>query len=412
MIRAVGIVERRQGERRLRPERRGPGQGACGRRTRLAGVSPGDGRAGRGARHGDEGRRRDRAGGPGRGLPAARGRGDLVRPGVGQVADRPHQGGGGRGGPDQGGAGAAPQGLAADDQGRRGRSTAPAPGRSPFYLNTEARPWLPRPDHPRRAAVSAFGFGGSNFHCVLEEAEPEPSRRSTGTATSRSSPSRPTGPTRSLAALDAWPGRPGLGRAPGRGRPVARRVPARRPAPARRSSSSATGPTWPTLLGRGPRRSLAGPRPQRPRRAEGVFVGDGPDAGRAGDALPRPGVAVRRDAPRAGLPVPRRCTRPWPRPTRAALDDGRRLGDLDLSRTRRSTTTSRARHERRPAGDRGRPAGDRGGQPGGLLRVLEHFGVRPDAVAGHSFGELTALCAAGRIDDAALVDAGPAPRAG
>ena len=46
-------------------------------------------------------------------------------------------------------------------------------GRSPFYLNTVARPWLPKPSHPRRAAVSAFGFGGSNFHCVLEEAEPE-----------------------------------------------------------------------------------------------------------------------------------------------------------------------------------------------------------------------------------------------
>ncbi len=45
-----------------------------------------------------------------------------------------------------------------------------AEGSSPFYLNTEARPWLPQPGHPRRAAVSAFGFGGSNFHCVLEEA--------------------------------------------------------------------------------------------------------------------------------------------------------------------------------------------------------------------------------------------------
>ena len=32
-----------------------------------------------------------------------------------------------------------------------------SPGRSPFYVNTVARPWLPRPDHPRRAAVSAFG---------------------------------------------------------------------------------------------------------------------------------------------------------------------------------------------------------------------------------------------------------------
>ena len=45
-------------------------------------------------------------------------------------------------------------------------------GNSPFYLSALERPWLPRPEHPRRAAVSAFGFGGSNFHCVLEEAEP------------------------------------------------------------------------------------------------------------------------------------------------------------------------------------------------------------------------------------------------
>ncbi len=42
---------------------------------------------------------------------------------------------------------------------------------SPFYLNTEASPWLSREGHPRRAALSSFGFGGSNFHSVLEEYE-------------------------------------------------------------------------------------------------------------------------------------------------------------------------------------------------------------------------------------------------
>ncbi|BAJ01173.1 type I polyketide synthase [Shewanella violacea] len=41
---------------------------------------------------------------------------------------------------------------------------------SPFYLNTETRPWLPRADGtPRRAGISSFGFGGTNFHFVLEE---------------------------------------------------------------------------------------------------------------------------------------------------------------------------------------------------------------------------------------------------
>ncbi|MEE8637782.1 MAG: beta-ketoacyl synthase N-terminal-like domain-containing protein, partial [Candidatus Margulisiibacteriota bacterium] len=44
-----------------------------------------------------------------------------------------------------------------------------ASGKSPFYVNTEKMPWMPSHDHPRRAGVSAFGFGGSNFHCVLDE---------------------------------------------------------------------------------------------------------------------------------------------------------------------------------------------------------------------------------------------------
>ena len=40
---------------------------------------------------------------------------------------------------------------------------------SPFYLNTEARPWIASGSHPRRASVSSFGFGGTNFHVTLEE---------------------------------------------------------------------------------------------------------------------------------------------------------------------------------------------------------------------------------------------------
>ena len=39
-----------------------------------------------------------------------------------------------------------------------------------FYVNTETRPWFKRSsDQTRKAAVSAFGFGGTNFHIVLEE---------------------------------------------------------------------------------------------------------------------------------------------------------------------------------------------------------------------------------------------------
>ncbi|MDT8287991.1 MAG: acyltransferase domain-containing protein, partial [Elusimicrobiales bacterium] len=41
--------------------------------------------------------------------------------------------------------------------------------KGPFYLNSRTRPWFRTHKAPRRAGVSAFGFGGSNYHLVLEE---------------------------------------------------------------------------------------------------------------------------------------------------------------------------------------------------------------------------------------------------
>lgn len=40
---------------------------------------------------------------------------------------------------------------------------------SPLFLMREPQPWISRPDAARRAGVSAFGFGGTNFHVTLEE---------------------------------------------------------------------------------------------------------------------------------------------------------------------------------------------------------------------------------------------------
>ncbi len=46
---------------------------------------------------------------------------------------------------------------------------------SAFYLNHESRPWTSslEASSPRRSGISAFGFGGSNFHAILEEYTPE-----------------------------------------------------------------------------------------------------------------------------------------------------------------------------------------------------------------------------------------------
>jgi len=40
---------------------------------------------------------------------------------------------------------------------------------TPFYVSTEARPWINSAPTPRRAAINAFGFGGINAHLILEE---------------------------------------------------------------------------------------------------------------------------------------------------------------------------------------------------------------------------------------------------
>ncbi len=54
-----------------------------------------------------------------------------------------------------------------------GRKFAPNPRLQdpelPLYLVDKPRPWLDDAETPRRAGVSAFGFGGTNFHVAMEE---------------------------------------------------------------------------------------------------------------------------------------------------------------------------------------------------------------------------------------------------
>ncbi len=48
--------------------------------------------------------------------------------------------------------------------------------KTPFYVNTETRPWIHDLRTPRRAGINAFGFGGVNAHLVVEEYRPRSER--------------------------------------------------------------------------------------------------------------------------------------------------------------------------------------------------------------------------------------------
>ncbi len=89
----------------------------------------------------------------------------------------------------------------------------------PFRIPTTAEPWQRRtPDTPRRAAVSAFGFGGINAHLLLEEWAPGSAAGAVRSPQSVPGLDLPeTGPRRTpLSTADAAPTRrePGIGRSP------------------------------------------------------------------------------------------------------------------------------------------------------------------------------------------------------
>ena len=269
-----------------------------------------------------------------------------------------------------------------------------APGASPFYVNTDRRPWIAREDHPRRAALSSFGFGGSNFHCVLQEHESEAAHPDWNcdtqilaySAASRReliraleapvagdwNDVRAFGAQLRTAFSDADPQRVLL-------------VAERNGLPAAEMVQRAVA----LLEDRGDVAEWSTP--------DGIFFGSGTPAGDLALLFPGQGsqyIGMARDltcqfpqlrtalaAADAADRETRLSDRIYPHP---AFDDAQREADkLAL----RDTAVAQ-------------PA--LGAIGYGIGALLAHFGILPAAVAGHSFGELTALCCAGRLIEADL----------
>ncbi len=176
VIRSIGTSSDGMGQAVYAPSPAGQAK-ALGSCLRTGGDFAGDGRAGRGPRHRHEGRRRDRASGARevyRGERATAGAWCALGSVKSQVGHTKAA---------AGAAGLIKAALALyhkvlpptakvtrpiEPPGRRRLAVLPEHRRAALAARA--------PTIPRRAAVSAFGFGGSNFHCVLEEAEAEAAR--------------------------------------------------------------------------------------------------------------------------------------------------------------------------------------------------------------------------------------------
>ncbi|MFI5777685.1 SDR family NAD(P)-dependent oxidoreductase [Nocardia sp. NPDC051570] len=268
----------------------------------------------------------------------------------------------------------------------------------PFYLNTVARPWVHGVEHPRRASVSSFGFGGTNYHVTLEEYVPGKSSGAQAIRGPRSL-SRPTelllvsadSPKELLARcsrlaeeLDRPPSADSLLRAQQQFRAV----------DTVRLAMCAGPGELADRLDEAMRQIRAQPDSDFSTPAGTHYAVGRHDYGRIaflfpgqGSQYPGMGADVAMHLPVAQevwdrLAGPELAAVVFPRPV---------FGDAER------------------AGQRMRLAATESAQPAlaatslALLAVLETFGIRPDCVGGHSLGELTALHAAGAFDAESLL---------
>ncbi|WP_129125509.1 type I polyketide synthase [Geomonas oryzae] len=273
---------------------------------------------------------------------------------------------------------------------------------SPFYLPNSKRPWFPRPDVPRRAGVSAFGFGGSNFHVVLEEYRPEKEAADwdghtqiialCGADAAAISAKLDTVPAGSAEAASAW-------------------TAVRDFALASRSSFDAKAACRLALvverdrtnlfsLVKNARAMLAKNDKSAWQTPDGAYFACGSIPGKLGVLFPGQGSQYN------GMLNDLACAFPQVLDAVVAADqgflsdNGSRLSDLIYPPSAYDQATRTQQEEALRATEAAQPA--IGATSLGALRLLQAFGVAPEAVAGHSYGELTALCAAERLDEGAF----------
>ena len=268
------------------------------------------------------------------------------------------------------------------------------PGTAPVYVNANKRPWLGNSAHPRRAALSAFGFGGSNFHCVLEEAEQDKAEiewdgkvilyaLSADSVEQIKSLLTEIDPTRAWAELRA---------------DAARSLQCFDAKQAYRLVLSITQETKLDKLLATATSMLAKSDPATSwSTPDGAYFGSG-ETGKLSMLFPGQGSQY------TNMLLDLACQFPQMQSVLtqaekefASQNSNTRLSDLIYPIEPFSDVARKEDEDELRATQHAQPA--IGATSLGALKILQHFGIKADACAGHSFGELTALCAANVIEE-------------
>lgn len=271
---------------------------------------------------------------------------------------------------------------------------------SPFYLNSETRPWIRGSGHPRRASVSAFGFGGTNFHATLEEydgpAERPSKIRSTGSELVLLSEQTPE----ALAdACREWSGeldKSGMLEFLAKttqeefdpDQPARVAIVASDEDDLRQKLESAA-----ERIGAHGEESFSAPNgmhygfEETPGRVAFLFPGQGSQYVGMGDDLTMQFETVRRT---------------WDRASDFEFEEGRAVGDVVYPMPAFTEEERERQAERLTATEWAQPA--IGTVSASMVDLLVELGLEPDAAGGHSYGEVTALWAAGVLDDESMLE--------
>ncbi|WP_202947217.1 type I polyketide synthase, partial [Zavarzinella formosa] len=268
------------------------------------------------------------------------------------------------------------------------------PGKSPLYVNLDKRPWLPRAEHPRRAGLSAFGFGGSNFHAILEEHSPKKKTpdwdgRTQLLCFSGNTPTELESPLKAIPADKTWGD---ICRSAADSRSKFQSTHSHRLILVIRQGED---------VGKRLASALAKLKSESSKEwslPEGTWHGVGPAAGKLGVLFPGQGSQY------AGMMREAACAFPEMLDALALADKGREFADRlaeAIYPYSAFTPDQRTEQETRlRSTDIAQPA--IGAVSVGAWEILKSFGIDAEAFAGHSYGELVALWAAGVYDTETL----------